>query len=454
MRLSDLGGDYEVVGSPSFSIDQRSTQPKKLSDLNQSQAALGQSQSILDKTRIFQSPLQNMASGNAGDNVEVAKGAGKQALKDISLAGAQNAGPVGAQMMKNAPAFAQNVGAFNQAVKPTNHLQSQGAMLTGVTEAAAPVGALGGGGKASPVIGGAIEKTGQALKGFGKQLYQFLIPRSARDSQLLQAYKAGTPLAERLSIAATGSKSAGPRTLAETSFERAIQGTESSMGVQAKKANQSIWKDVISPQLKANKQEVDMDKFFDSVAGDIVRETPELNRQGDLLEGLEALREVYKGKKGTMEDLQKFKEGWAEFVPEKFYKGKNIAGSFGDVKARSADKARQNIYDALGPEVREAYIDYGNLKALEKLGQQAMTGGRLKGGFGGFWSAIKDMALTPIATVSGRTVYRVGQGFEFVGEQGAKTLADLAFFKTLAPKQEEPQSTQETISPQWNPYNQ
>lgn len=446
--------DFIPVGQEPWN-EAPDTLPKDF-DFGHSQGALAQSQSILDNIQktAFQSPLQNIAAGQSQDNVEVAKGAGKQLFSDISMAGAHKAGPVGAAMLKNAPEFAKNIGAFEEAVKPTNPLQAQGAMLTSVTEALTPVGALKAGAGASPVIGGAIQKTGQVMKGFGKQLYQFLIPRSARESQLLHAYKAGTPFAERFSIAAKGSKTEGPRTLAETAFARGIKGTESSMGVQAKKANQSIWQDVIQPKLKSSKQEIDMDKFFDSVADDIIKKTPELNRQGDLLEGLDALREVYKGKKGTLEDLQKFKEGWAEFVPEKFYKGKNIAGAFGDVKAHSADKARQFIYDALGPEVKEAYIDYGNLKGLEELGQKAMTGGRLKGGFGGFWSAIKDMALTPVATVAGRTIYRTGEGIEFVGEQGAKTLADLAFFKTLAPTQEDTQATQESVSPQWNPYNQ
>lgn len=161
MKLSDLNGNFQVISSPSqssFSIDQRGTMPKKLSDINQSQAALAQSQSTLDTIRktAFQSPLQNIASGNPGNNVEVAKGALKQGVSDLSMAGAQNAGPVGAAMLKNAPAFAGKINSFNQAVKPSNPLQSQGAMSTSIAEGAIPMGAA----KSTGVFSKISEATG------------------------------------------------------------------------------------------------------------------------------------------------------------------------------------------------------------------------------------------------------------------------------------------------------
>jgi hypothetical protein len=65
---------------------------------------------------------------------------------------------------------------------------------------------------------------------------------------------------------------------------------------------------------------------------------------------------------------------------------------------------------------------YENLKAL---GQKAMTGGKLKVGFGSFWSAVKDMGLVPAGTVGGQAIYKVGQGIELIGKPGAKTVSDL-----------------------------
>lgn len=88
----------------------------------------------------FQSPLQNISSGNSQTNLEIGKGAIKQAVKDFSSAGAQNAGPIGADMMAHAPAFAQDINALNDKTKPSNPAQAQGASNTSMAELAIPSG--------------------------------------------------------------------------------------------------------------------------------------------------------------------------------------------------------------------------------------------------------------------------------------------------------------------------
>jgi hypothetical protein len=183
---------------------------------------------------------------------------------------------------------------------------------------------------------------------------------------------------------------------------------------------------VLQPALRSNPTRIHLPDFFDSIEAAIKRDTPELARQGDLVEALDSLRESYKGMSDiSLEQLQNLKRGWAEFVPEKAYRGKSIAGAFNQVKDEAADLARQAIYDALGPTKRQAYLDYGNLLSVIEHGQKAMTGGRLRGGFGGFWTAIKDMALTPVATVGGQVVYRTGQGLELIGKPGARVVRDI-----------------------------
>jgi hypothetical protein len=180
-----------------------------------------------------------------------------------------------------------------------------------------------------------------------------------------------------------------------------------------------------------------------------------MSRQKSLLEALEALKEDYKGiDEIPLKKLQDIKSGWAQFIPDKSYQGRPIAGAFKDVTAKAADKARTTIYDTLGSDMREAYIDYGNMKALEELGIKAMTGTGLKGGFGGFWSTVKDMALIPVTTIGGKVLYRTGQGIEIIGNAGAKTLADIDFIKTLMPKQEDMQATQPPESQGFESYNQ
>jgi len=90
-----------------------------------------------------------------------------------------------------------------------------------------------------------------------------------------------------------------------------------------------------------------------------------------------------------------------------------------------SDLARQDITSALGDDVRLAYIDYGNLKGIAELGQKAMTGAKFKGGAGGWLNAVKDMVVTPIATVGGLTVYTAGRGVELIGQNGAAVVGDV-----------------------------
>lgn len=285
---------------------------------------------------------------------------------------------------------------------------------------------------------GALGLAGKAMKATGKKLYDFVIPTSMKEAKLLQTYKANVPFTERVKVALSGSKSKAPTTAASTAFDQGLVGTESMIGIQAKRASDNIWDDVISPSLNESNAVVDMPTFFGNIEKQIIKETPELSRQKDLLEALQAMKDDYVGvEQVPLATLQKFKEGWAQFVPEKAYQGKPISGAFNDVKDTAADLARKAIYENLGTDVKKAYFDYGNLKGLQELGQKAMTGGKLKGGFGGFWSAIKDMTLTPIGTVGGRTLYRTGQGTQFFGKPGALILSDILTPKMLEALQED-----------------
>jgi len=281
-------------------------------------------------------------------------------------------------------------------------------------------------------VAGAIGLAGKALKSTGEAAYKFLIPRSTREAGLLQAYKANVPFAERVKAALAGADTGAPITAADTAFDKGLLGTEGMLGIQAKRASKSIWDDVLAPQLDTSKTVVSMPAFFDTIEETIKKTNPELSRQKSLIEALVALREDYAGVATVpLRDLQSFKEGWAQFIPDKAYQGKPIAGAFRDVTNTAASLARSTIYKSLGTEARRAYFDYGNLQAIQELGKKAMSGGRFKGGFGGFWSAVKDIALTPIATVGGQVLYKTGEGLEFVGTKGAAVLADIITPKTL-----------------------
>ncbi len=276
-------------------------------------------------------------------------------------------------------------------------------------------------------IGGPVLSIAGKVAGkVAEPIYKAAFPTSAKEAALIQAYKAGTPFLERVSSAFGLKGAKAPITEADTAFSKGFMGTESMLGVQSKRAANNLWSHLIGPQLKNSEVKVSMPTFFKEAEEKIIKENPEKARQGDLLAALEAMKSDYKGvKEVTLEDLQKFKEGWAKFIPEKAWKGKPISGAFNDLKDTLSDMSREKIYSALGPEVKQAYIDYGNLKGIQELGQKAMTGGKLKGGFGGFWNAIKDIAVTPVTTVAGQTIYKVGKLAEFIGKPGASTVRDI-----------------------------
>ena len=301
-------------------------------------------------------------------------------------------------------------------------------------------GAIGG--AIGAAAGGLLYGAGQILKKTGEGIYKAVMPTSTREAKLLQTYKAKTPLTTRIKTALGFADDAAPRTVAKTGFEKGLVGTESMIGVQARRAQDVVWDDVIEPALNSSKKVVNMQEYLDDLGKEVIKTTPELGRQKALLEAVEAMKADYAGVGNVpIAQLQKFKEGWAEFVPDKAYMGKPIAGAFNEVKDMAADKARNTIYSELGKNVKEAYFDYGNLRGIAELGQKAMAGGRLKGGFGGFWSAVKDMTLTPIGTIGGRTVYRTAQGIQLFGRPGALVLSDILSPKILETLQSGKEST-------------
>src|SRR3990167_4359745 len=271
----------------------------------------------------------------------------------------------------------------------------------------------------------AVQVAGRAVTTAGRVATIAGIGLSAKEAPLIQAYKARLSVPQRILAALTG-KDTRPVTNAETALRQNIFGTESIIGVQARRAATNLWSKVISPALKASSIKVSMPSFIDDIAKQI-DEIPELTRKSELTEALNAFKDDY-GKVGevSMEKLQQFKEGWAKFLPDKVYKGKAIASSFREIQNMAASQARNIIYKALNEvEGKAAYFDYGNLKNLQEMGQKAMTGSKLKGGAGSFVSGVYDKVITPVATTAGLTLYRTGEGLEFVGRQGVKILGHL-----------------------------
>lgn len=369
--------------------------------------------------------LPGGVKGPAGIAVGFAKGAGRTAVGLGSLA--QEAGqrilaaatPLSLEQVRGTtgiPALDPRAEA-GQKLQSTLEAKSKEERIGGYIETAVEL--------AGPLAAGA-KLTGTALKSGGKALYGKAIGLSAQEAQIVQAYKSGKPLMQRALAGVKGTTLAGtPRTAAVTALEKGLAGTESMIGIQARTGAKNLWQNLISPALKKVPDKVDMTQFVKEIRTEVSK-IPELSRRRELATALNAFADDYaKAGKVSYEKLQLFKEGWAKRLPDKVYRGKPIAGAFREIQNMAAHLARNKIYTKLGPEVKQAYFDYGNLKNLAEMGQRAMTGAKLKGGAGSFISGIKDMVVVPLATGGGQAIYRAGGGLEFIGKAGLKTLGQL-----------------------------
>jgi len=177
-----------------------------------------------------------------------------------------------------------------------------------------------------------------------------------------------------------------------------------------------------------------MKDFFNQVEKEIIKNTKELGRRSALKEALGSLREQYQ-KVGSVSlpKLQEYKEGFAKFLPDSSYKGKPIGAALKEVQDISAKKAREIIYKFVGEEGKQAYLDWGNLQSIIEAGKKSVTGDAAKRSLGrNLWELIMDKAITPVATTMGKVLYRTGDGLEFVGNKGAKTVRDIVGLGTKA----------------------
>lgn len=301
-----------------------------------------------------------------------------------------------------------------QSLKTTGKVETAGRVVANIASFFIPTS------KATQVAGRALSTTGKITTKLG-------IGLSSKEAPLVQAYKAKYSVPQRIMAALKGEKLAGkPMVNAETAIRQSLFGTESHIGIQAKRAGDNIWKEVIAPVLNKSKEQVHFPSFINELR-EQVRLVPERTRRKELFNALEAFADDYKDVGRILyPKLQNLKNGWAKFLPDKTWRGKPIGSAFKEIQNMAADLARNKIYKLFPDDVgKAAYFDYGNLKNLQELGQKAMTGAKLKGGAGSFISGLYDKVITPIATTGGLTLYKVGEGLQFIGAPGAKILGHL-----------------------------
>jgi hypothetical protein len=289
---------------------------------------------------------------------------------------------------------------------------------------------LAGGEKALAGTGKVASGVAKGTKAVGEKLYQSAITPTAREAELILASKASRPSLSSQIFGTTDDLVRDtpipmPRTRAVTALEKGIAGTETQIGVKAKKLSDNLWKKTIAPALDKAEGVVTKDELFAPIISRI-EGISEPSRKKAFQEAFDALQEDYKDiTQFSLKEAQNVKSSLDEFTPSKVFKGQEVANEFRMLQNDMANAIRQKIYNSIEDiDIKQAYRDYGNLVELQKIGVKAISETGLKGGFGGFWSTIWDTATTPIKTIGGKTLYKVGDKLQFTGDKGIKTFGE------------------------------
>lgn len=284
---------------------------------------------------------------------------------------------------------------------------------------------------AGKVITKGAELVAPTLKKAGDLAYRTTIRPDKRIATMLKDFRAKYSLPERFVSAVKGKTLPGdPITPAETAARKGLVGTESMIGVQAKRASDGIFKKVLTPAFEKAKEtgiKQDMNVFVKQIAKEINKIEDPIRRDV-LLDGFKEFSgKVSKLGKIDLQKLQNLKVDWAEFLPQAALKGKDVSAPLAQIRNLASQKARAILYKQLGkinPLAKEAYLDYGNLQALQAMGVKAIQGQTIVGGTGTTLRNVLDMAITPVSTIAGKTLYTTGKGLEFIGKVGSGTIGE------------------------------
>lgn len=423
MAIKMTTAEYEAKFG--VSADAPTSKPSSQSTIgNAFRAGLGQMKQGLAQGQSAANPLQAIESG-----ITFGAGAVNTALSPLAPVTA----PIGKAVDFVADKISDNPSmqkfANSKAGEVTSRITENVSNLNTIASGAT----LGMGGKtvaktSAKAVKPVVNATGRALKSTGKGAYGLTIAPEASTAEALMNFDANQPnFVGRLKNMAKG-ESVGERpiTEADTAARHGLSGTEYRLGVQGKQVRKNIWENTVKPKLAGIKEKVNMKDYIGEIESEIKKSGGDITRRRGLAEALEKVKEDYKnvGEVGY-EKLQEYKEGWAEFLPDASYKGKPIASSLKEVHNLMAKKAREKIYDKVGEDGKQAYIDYGNLKSIIESGKKSIQGDPASKSLSrDMWQFVMNKAVTPVATVAGKVLYRTGEGLEFVGNKGAKTVKD------------------------------
>lgn len=366
------------------------------------------------------SGLQDIGQGIAGV-AELSAMGGAQQGKTLSETRAFQPN-VGIESLKQETPQGQ---AVTQALQPTNDMQKYG----GYAETGAELLAGGGAGLIKDAVVGGAKLVGKgvapvvnSVKPVGEFIYSRAFTPNVKEAENILAYEATKPsIASSIygAGALEGNAAFKPITVAETALRSGIAGTEKQIGVQAKKVADNLYKKEIAPAVDGIEGVITKEELFTPLRERIAGITDPSKKKA-YQDAFEALADDYKDViQYTFKEAQKLKSEIAEFTPAKVFRGQDVANEFRMLKADMADAIRQKTYEALKDiNVKQKYIDYGNLQELQKVGVRAISEAGTKGGFGGFWTTMYDTLLTPVKTIGGKTLYKIGDKLELTAPKG------------------------------------
>lgn len=386
-----------------------------------------------------------MTSENAKDlAVGFVKGAGRtlsktaSGLQDIGqgvLGGAESL--VTGKDLSQTRAFRPEVGiealkqetpqgqVVTQALQPTNEMQKIG----GYAETGAEILAGGGAGLAGDALigGGRVLSKGAApissgVKKAGKAIYESAFTPNVKEAESILAYEASQPsLFSSLfgAGAIKGNPAFKPITTGETALRSGIAGTERQVGTQAKRVADTLYKKEIAPAVDRIEGRITKEELFAPIR-ERINGIVDPTKRAAYQNAFDSLvKDFAKVKDYSFKEAQALKSDLAQFTPAKVFRGQDVANETRMMQADMANVIRQKTYEALKDiNIKQKYLDYGNLQELQKVGVKAISEAGTKGGFGGFWSTLYDSAMTPVKTIGGKVLYKIGDKLQVTAPKG------------------------------------
>lgn len=283
----------------------------------------------------------------------------------------------------------------------------------------------------------AVKYAGKGISKAGEEVYKSAYTPTADEARLIQSNQAkvkflkqelaktpkNTPEFNNLAKQLDDAVKSKPVISSDTGLRRGVAGTEKQIGVQSNVEKLDLWKNKIEPALKGSKDTISKQELFAKAEQTVANEV-EPARRAAMQNALDSLKADYsKFDKIDLATANQIKSSLDKFTPTKIFKGQDVASELKTLKADMADAIREKTYASLADEgIKMSYRDYANLKQLEKVGIKALTEAGKKGGFGNFWTTLYEQSTTPVKTIGGKVLYRVGNKLEFIGDKGVETL--------------------------------